>query len=52
VPSLFADVKADHLMGFIWFDETQDDGLYHQDWRLQDNPSILAAFRKAVKEYS
>jgi mannan endo-1,4-beta-mannosidase len=52
VPSLFADVKADHLMGFIWFDETQDGGLYHQDWRLQDNPSILAAFRKAVKEYS
>ncbi|HEX6454351.1 MAG TPA: glycosyl hydrolase [Trebonia sp.] len=51
VTSLFADVKADHLLGFIWFDQTQDDGLYHQDWRLQDNPAILAAFRKAVKEY-
>jgi hypothetical protein len=51
VTPLFADVKANHLMGFIWFDQTQADGLYHQDWRLQDNPAILAAFRKAVKEY-
>jgi hypothetical protein len=51
VPSLFADAKADNLIGLIWFDQAQDDGLYHQDWRLQDNPSILAAFKKAVKEY-
>jgi len=51
VSSLFAGAKADHLMGFIWFNETQDDGLFHQDWRLEDNPSILAAFKKAVQEY-
>jgi Glycosyl hydrolase family 26 len=51
VAPLFAGAKADGLMGFIWFDQAQDDGIDHQDWRLQDNPSILAAFRNAVKAY-
>jgi mannan endo-1,4-beta-mannosidase len=51
VAPLFAGAKADDLMGFIWFDQTQDDGINHQDWRLQDNPSILAAFKAAVKAY-
>jgi mannan endo-1,4-beta-mannosidase len=51
VAPLFAGVKADGLMGLIWFNQTQDDGIYHQDWRLQDNPSILAAFKSAVKAY-
>jgi mannan endo-1,4-beta-mannosidase len=51
IPGMFAGVKDDHLLGFIWFDEPQHDGLFHQDWRIQDNPAILAAFRTAVKEY-
>jgi mannan endo-1,4-beta-mannosidase len=51
VTSLFAGAEADHLMGLIWFDQAQDAGIYHQDWRLQDNPAILAAFRGSVKEY-
>ncbi|WP_300607237.1 glycoside hydrolase family 26 protein [Trebonia sp.] len=51
IAELFAGVKADHLVGFVWFDQAQHDGIYHQDWRLEDNPTALAAFRAAVKKY-
>ena len=52
IQGLFAGVKADHLLGFIWFDQTQNGGIYHQDWRLEDDPAALAAFRTAVREYN
>lgn len=51
IRGLFAGVKADHLLGLVWFDQKQNDGPYHQDWRLEDDPAALAAFRQAVKEY-
>jgi hypothetical protein len=51
IPDLFAGVRASHLLGFVWFDKAQADGLYHQDWRLEDNPAGLAAFREALKTY-
>lgn len=51
IRGLFAGVKADHLVGFIWFDEAQHDGPYHQDWRLENSSAALAAFRSAMKEY-
>lgn len=51
VRGLFAGIKADGLLGFVWFDQAQDDGPYHQDWRLEDDPAALAAFRAAAREY-
>jgi hypothetical protein len=51
IRGLFAGAKADHLLGFVWFDEAQDDGPYHQDWRLEDDPAALAAFKQAAGEY-
>jgi len=36
-------------VGLVWFDQAQHDGLYHQDWRLEDSPARLAAFRNAAK---
>ena len=44
-------MRANHLLGFVWFDQTQADGLYHQDWRLEGNPAGLAAFRRALRSY-
>jgi mannan endo-1,4-beta-mannosidase len=43
----FAGVRRYHLLGLVWFDQTQHHGIYHQDWRLEDSPATLAAFRKA-----
>jgi beta-mannanase len=51
IRGLFAGMEADHLLGFVWFDEKQDDGPYHQDWRLEDDPAALAVFKAAAKQY-
>jgi hypothetical protein len=54
VTALFLGVRKDHLLGFVWFNidkkhasATTD----HHDWRLQDDPAALAAFRKAVATF-
>lgn len=51
IAGLVAGIRANHLLGFVWFDQAQHDGIYHQDWRLEDNPAALAAFRSALKKY-
>jgi hypothetical protein len=35
-------------LGLVWFDISQDDGLYHQDWHLEGNPAAVTAFRRAA----
>jgi hypothetical protein len=32
----------------VWFDIAQDNGLYHQDWRLENSPAAEAAFRQGA----
>ena len=49
IKDLFAGVRTDHLQGAVWFDMAQHDGPYHLDWRLEDSPAGLAAFRHAVE---
>ena len=49
IPGLFAGIKADHLLGVVWFDVTQDDGILHQDWRLEGHPAAIAAFRAGLR---
>jgi len=39
------------LLGLVWFDEAQNSGLYHQDWRIDNIPAALAAFRRAARHY-
>jgi mannan endo-1,4-beta-mannosidase len=51
IDALFAGVRAERLAGVVWFDEAQHAGLYHQDWRLEDDPDALAAFTAAVATY-
>jgi len=48
IAGLFAGVQEDHLLGLVWFDVHQNNGIYHQDWRLEDNPAALAVFRREV----
>jgi mannan endo-1,4-beta-mannosidase len=49
IPNLFAGIRRNRLLGLIYFDVAQHDGLYHQDWRLDDNPAAVAAFRAGVR---
>lgn len=53
IKDLFAGIRRDHLIGLVWFNQFQHYAPYqfHQDWRLQDNPAALAAFRSCLKKY-
>jgi len=51
IDALFAGVRAERLAGVVWFDEAQHSGLYHQDWRLEDDPGARTAFATAVRTY-
>ncbi len=51
IGTIFADVCQYGLYGMVWFDQDQNDGLLHQDWRLEDHPAALAAFSKDATSY-
>lgn len=46
ISDLFAALRRYRLTGLVWFDKRQHRGIYHQDWRLADNPAAVAAFRR------
>ena len=48
IADLFAGVRAQHLLGLVWFDKAQDKGPYRQDWRLEGDPAAIAAFRRGA----
>jgi Glycosyl hydrolase family 26 len=45
IPDLFAGMRRYGTLGLVWFDIAQDDGIYHQDWHIEDNEAAEAAFR-------
>lgn len=47
IAGLFRGVQQNHLVGVVWFDQAQHDGHFHQDWRLEDSPAAMRAFRAA-----
>lgn len=51
IPDLFTGVRANHLVGLVWFDRNQNDGIYHQDWQLERGSPGLAAFRRQLRTY-
>jgi mannan endo-1,4-beta-mannosidase len=51
IPGLFAGVLRAGLLGFVWYDQGQTDGVFHQDWRLEGNPGAVASFRAAATAY-
>jgi mannan endo-1,4-beta-mannosidase len=48
MPGLFIGVHQYQMLGLVWFDIAQDDGRYHQDWRIENSPSAEAAFRQGA----
>jgi mannan endo-1,4-beta-mannosidase len=51
MPDLFDGIQAANVVGFVWFDQNQDAGVYHQRWRLETDPAGLAAFRRELQNY-
>jgi mannan endo-1,4-beta-mannosidase len=52
IANLFAGIREYQTLGLVWFDITQDDGAYHQDWRIEDSPAAEAAFRRGAATMS
>ena len=48
IGNLFTGMRESGALGLVWFDNTQHDGIYHQDWRLEGQPAAMAAFRAGV----
>ena len=48
IPDLFAGMRQYGTLGLVWFDIAQHQGLYHQDWHIEDNPAAETAFRRAA----
>ncbi len=50
IQDLFRGMSTYNTLGLVWFDKKQTRGTYHQDWRLEDNPSAEISFRLGVKD--
>jgi hypothetical protein len=48
IANLFHGMRQYKTLGLVWFDIAQDDGLYHQNWRIEDSPAAQAAFRQGA----
>ena len=44
IQNLFRGMAAYKTLGLVWFDKAQHDGIYHQDWRLEDNQQAEISF--------
>ena len=50
INDLFTGMRRYTTLGLVWFDITQHQGIYHQDWRIEDSPEAEAAFRQGVRD--
>ena len=48
ITDLFAGIRQYDLLGLVWFDITQHNGLYHQNWRIEDSPAAQTAFKRGA----
>ena len=37
-------------LGLAWFGKVRNDGTYHRDWRIENDPQADAAFRLGLAE--
>ena len=50
IQDLFHGMARYRTLGLVWFDKPQHDGLYHQDWRIEDNVQAEISFRLGVRD--
>jgi mannan endo-1,4-beta-mannosidase len=48
VQDLFMGMHEYQVLGLVWFDIAQHQGIYHQDWRVEGHPAAETAFRLAA----
>jgi hypothetical protein len=50
IGDLFEEMRSYKTLGLVWFDKSQHQGIYHQDWRIEGDPAAAAAFRLGISE--
>jgi hypothetical protein len=50
IQDLFRGMDEYRTLGLVWFDVNQDQGTYHQDWRIEDSQAAEYSFRLGVRE--
>jgi mannan endo-1,4-beta-mannosidase len=48
IGDLFNGMTKAKSLGLVWFDKAQHQGIFHQDWRIENSQSALAAFDLGV----
>jgi hypothetical protein len=48
ISDLFAGMRHYGTLGLVWFDITQNNGLYHQDWHIENSLAAKNVFRRAA----
>jgi hypothetical protein len=52
IGGLFAGMRQYQTLGLVWFDIAQHQGIYHQDWRIENSKAAVAAFRHGASALS
>ncbi len=50
IQDLFSGMARYKTLGLVWFDKAQADGIFHQDWRIEDNQTAEYSFRLGVRD--
>ena len=48
IGNLFDGMRKAGMLGLVWFDEDQHEGVFHQNWRIEGNQVAAAAFRLGI----
>jgi hypothetical protein len=48
IGDLFQGMRKYGTLGLVWFDKDQNQGIYHQDWRIEGDAPAIAAFRLGI----
>ena len=48
IPDLVTGMRHYGTLGFVWFDIAQHQGIYHQDWHVEDSQAAETALRRSV----
>lgn len=48
INDLFEGMRRYQTLGLVWFDIGQHNGIYHQDWRIENSKAAEAAFRRGA----
>jgi mannan endo-1,4-beta-mannosidase len=50
IANLFDGMAKYKTLGLVWFDISQHDGIYHQDWRIEDSGGAQNVFQLGVRD--